>query len=203
MSLRHRAAVMLAISVVSVAAIAVLVSLLASQHQVVRVPVPTAKIAQRQEVREFPDNFGRLDALVPFAGGIAPLASQVVPVEHAPEFRDSSWLLSQNPESFTIQVFASQDEQAVKRFLAGRDDRARFVYFLYPQNGANWFVVTTGSFATHELAAGVAGDNAFSGLDGNAFPRRMGAYQEALRSGPPEATQAPASSGEPSPEAGR
>ena len=68
------------------------------------------------------------------------------------------------------------DEESVKRFLAGRDDRNAFVYFLHPQEGADWYVVVTGSFATRELAAGLA--DARSDLPGHPFPKRMGAYQE-------------------------
>lgn len=130
-------------------------------------------------VDNFPADFGRLDDLVPFAGGVSPVASAVVPVAHGPEFRDPDWVKAQGPEAWTLQVLASQDESAIKRFLAGLENRADYVYFAYPQDGQTWYVVTTGSYSSRELALGVA--DSLKAPDGaRPFPRAMGAYQEAL-----------------------
>ena len=131
------------------------VALLRREHSpVLPVPVDMPEAGAKQ-VR-FPPDFGSLAGLVPFAGGISPVPTDVSPpAEHAPEFRDAAWVRAQNPDSFTLQVFAARDEESVKRFLAGRDDRNAFVYFLHPQEGADWYVVVTGSFATRELAAGL------------------------------------------------
>ncbi|MFP5431175.1 MAG: SPOR domain-containing protein [Gammaproteobacteria bacterium] len=127
----------------------------------------------------FPSDFGRLADLVPFAGGINPVAAAVVPVAHGPEYRDPDWVKSQSPEHWTLQVLASQDEGAVKRFLAGLENRADFVYFSYPQDGKVWFVVTTGQYVGRELALGVA--QTMKVPDGaRPFPRSMSSYQEAL-----------------------
>lgn len=127
----------------------------------------------------FPADFGRLTDLVPFAGGVSPVASAVVPVAHGPEFRDGDWVKAQPPEGWTLQVLASQDEGTVKRFLSGMDNRADFVYFAHPQEGKTWYVVTTGSYASRELALGVA--NGVKVPDGaRPFPRSMASYQEAL-----------------------
>lgn len=128
---------------------------------------------------EFPKDFGQLADLVPFAGGVAPIAAQVVPIEHAAEFRDAAWVHAQNADSFTIQVLAVRDEEAVKRFLAGVPDRDRYVYFQSALDGSNWYVVTTGSYATVELARGIAETGSF-GTDTKPFPKRMGAYQTAV-----------------------
>ncbi|MCC2638767.1 MAG: hypothetical protein K0Q68_2486 [Moraxellaceae bacterium] len=129
----------------------------------------------------FPADFGRLDDLVPFAGGAAPVAEVVVAIEHAPEFRSADWVAAQNPEAWTIQAMAARDEEAVKRFLAGREDRADFSYFVFPLEGSDWFVVTLGSFPSRELAEGIAASKGLGGGGGQAFPRRLGVYQEALR----------------------
>lgn len=138
---------------------------------------------------EFPRNFGQLADLVPFAGGVAPIAAQVVPVEHTAEFRDMAWVHAQNADSFTIQVLAVRDEEAVKRFLASVPDRGRYVYFQSMLDGTSWYVVTTGSYATVELARGIAESDSF-GTDTKPFPKRMGAYQAA--EAPAEAVPAPA-----------
>lgn len=140
----------------------------------------------------FAPGFGRLDDLVPFAGGANPVADVVVPVEHAPEFRGADWVAQQKPEAWTIQVMAARDEQAVKRFLGEREDRVDFSYFIYPQDGSQWYVVTLGSFATRELADGVAASKGLPAGEGNAFPRRFAVYQEALRPTPAELPAEPA-----------
>jgi hypothetical protein len=146
------------------------------------IPMPIVDATPAAETTaKFPASFGSLGDLVPFAGGIAPVATEVTPVEHGPEFRDAAWVAAQNPDSYTLQVLAVHDEGAVKRFLAGREDRAQFVYFMNPQDGADWYVVTTGSFVSRELAMGVADSHDF-GLATKPFPKRVGVYQEAIAS---------------------
>ncbi|HET8729728.1 MAG TPA: SPOR domain-containing protein [Moraxellaceae bacterium] len=130
----------------------------------------------------FAPGFGRLDDLVPFSGGVAPVPEVVVPEAHATGFRDADWVKAQNPESYTLQVMAARDEEAVKHFLADREDRGEFSYFVYPQDGSNWFVVTVGNFPTRELAEGVAASKDWGTGGGRAFSRRFGVYQDALKS---------------------
>jgi hypothetical protein len=128
----------------------------------------------------FPADFGRLSTLVPFAGGINPVAAAVVPEAHGPEYRDADWVKAQAPEAWTLQVLASQDERAVKRFLGGLENRGDFVYFAHPQDGQVWYVVTTGAFSSRELALGVAGE--LSLPDGaQPFPRSLSTYQSSLQ----------------------
>lgn len=129
----------------------------------------------------FPPGFGRLDELVPFAGGVAPVPEVVVPVAHAPEFRGADWVEGQKADAWTIQVLAARDEEAVKRFLADREDRVDFNYFVFPQDGSEWYVVTLGSFSSREMAEGVAASKGLGTGEGRAFARRLGIYQEALR----------------------
>lgn len=127
----------------------------------------------------FESGFGRLDELVPFAGGISPIAAAVAAPVHGPEFRDRDWVKARSPESWTLQYMAARDEAAVKRFLAGLENRASYVYFEYPQEGETWFVVTSGDYVTRELAHGLAETETMTG-EVRPFPRRFGAYQEAL-----------------------
>lgn len=152
-------------------------------------PVDVPDVPVREAA--LPADFGRLSALVPFAGGISPVATDVVPAatDHAPEFRDAAWLRAQRPDSFTLQVLAARDEESVKRFLAGRSDRSAFVYFVHPEDGVDWFVVTMGSFASRELAAGVAATR--DDLPSRPFPKQMSAYQGAA-AGPVAPVPAPA-----------
>lgn len=147
----------------------------------------------------FPRGFGRLDELVPFAGGVNPVAPGVVPEEHAPEFRGGNWVAAQSADAWTIQVLAVREEEAVKRFLATREDRVDYNYFVYPQDGSNWYVVTLGSFPSRELAEGVAASKGLETGEGRPFARRMGAYQEALRAAAAALSDAPAADSSPLP----
>lgn len=140
--------------------------------------LPVGKVAT---AAEFPGDFGRLDELVPFSGGVSPVPVDVVPITHAPEFQDATWVNAQDAGAFTLQVLAARDEEVVKRFLAERGDRADFAYFVFPQEDGQWFVLTTGRYPSHELAASVAESKNFGSLATRPFPRRLGVYQEALK----------------------
>ncbi|MGH8493690.1 MAG: SPOR domain-containing protein [Moraxellaceae bacterium] len=186
----HRAPLFLVAGLGSLLMLCVFVLLLAVREKqgvvapvLTEVGVPAAAI--------FPKDFGQLGDLVPFAGGVAPIAAQVVAIDqHAAEFRDAAWLQQQNAESFTIQVLAVRDEESVKRFLADRPDRERYTYFMSALDGSNWYVVTTGSYTSVELARGVAESGIF-GTDSKPFPRRMGAYLPVAAEPAPPSAPAP------------
>ncbi|MDP2228698.1 MAG: SPOR domain-containing protein [Moraxellaceae bacterium] len=132
----------------------------------------------------FEDGFGSLDALVPFAGGIAPspvlVTPEVVgPVEHAPEFREVDWLRSRNPHSYTLQVMAARDEASVLSYLAAREDRASLNYFINLQSGEAWYVVVRGDYPSRELALAALEADTAPG-ESRPFPRNFGVYQKAL-----------------------
>jgi septal ring-binding cell division protein DamX len=189
-----RAPLFLATAIVSAALLGVFVWILAAPEKVLPVLVPvTETAAKTTAATTIAANFGRLDELVPFAGGVTPVAAEVqsAPPAHAPEFRDAAWLKAQSPDSFTIQVMAAHDEEAVKHFLAGREDRPQYFYFLSSVDGSDWYVVTTGSFTSREIAIGAAESKDF-GLPSKPFPKRFGIYQQAVNAGA-AATTLPAS----------
>lgn len=143
------------------------------------------------EARKFDPDLGSLASLVPHAGGVAPVPAVVNPVEHGGEYRDITWLKAQNPDAYTLQVLGARSEEAVKRFIAGQDDPSQFSYFETREAGRPWFVVVHGNYASRELALGVA-DTLDIGLDSKPFPKRFGAYVDALAlSAQPPAEAAP------------
>lgn len=181
----RRSPLFLGAGLLSACLLLVFVSVLVLREKAPHLPEPVVEVTAnaKKEVVFAPD-FGRLDELVPFAGGIVPVPLEVTPMEHGAEFRDSAWVKAQDPDRFTLQVMAAHDEEVIKRFLAEREDRAQFVYFINPQEGVNWYVVTVGSFATREQAAGEADTKDF-GLSTRPFPRQMSAYQEAIDAAAP------------------
>lgn len=176
----RKAPLMLSGLLVSLAGLVVVVLLLTWQKG----PGPLVQTLQTPEEKaaataRFTADFGRLSDLVPFAGGVSPVAAAVVPIAHGPEFRDKDWVRAQSPDSWSLQVLASQDESTVKRFLAGLEDRANYVYFVHPQDGQTWYVVTTGAYSSREMALGAS--ESMRMPDGaRHFPRSMASYQDAL-----------------------
>lgn len=175
-----KAPLMLSGLLVSLTGLLVVVLLLTWQKG----PGPLVQTLQTPEEKaaetvRFTAGFGRLSDLVPFAGGVSPVAAAVVPIAHGPEFRDKDWVRAQSPDRWSLQVLASQDESTVKRFLAGLEDRANYVYFVHPQDGQTWYVVTTGAYSSREMALGAS--ESMRMPDGaRPFPRSMGTYQDAL-----------------------
>lgn len=175
-----KAPLMLSGLLVSLTGLVVVVLLLTWQKG----PGPLVQTLQTPEEKaaataRFTADFGRLSDLVPFGGGVSPVAAAVVPIAHGPEFRDKDWVRAQSPDSWSLQVLASQDESTVKRFLSGLEDRANYVYFVHPQDGHAWYVVTTGTYSSREMALGASGSMRMP--DGaRPFPRSMGSYQDAL-----------------------
>ena len=146
------------------------------------VPLPARLVLDKPAENlphKFDEGFGRLDALVPFRGGIRPVAEQAMPEPVAPEYRDEAWLRSRHPDGFTLQLLAAREEATVLRFLASRDDRDQLLYFSYPEDGEQWFVVVRGEYPSRELAQGVA-ETLAGAPESRPFARRFGAYQALL-----------------------
>lgn len=157
--------------------VVVLIPSLKAAHQ----PNNVLVLAPEKIQQSFPEDFGRLNDLVPFTGETASAASEsVVPeVEHDPEFRDESWIKAQPKDTYTIQVLAVQDEANIKRFLAARADRSLFDYFLQVQNGQVWYVLIYGRYPSLELARGTAVSTDF-GSALRPYPKIFDAYQSAI-----------------------
>lgn len=182
----RRAPLLLTAWLVSLGLLLVFVLVLIPGHKTARLPLAPLVIESKKPEATLPPDFGRLAEQVPFAGGIAPVSAEVQAMAaepHEPEFRDSAWLRAQPSEAYTLQVMAARDEEAVRRFLAGRDDRSQFDYFLHTQDGNNWFVVTSGRYPSLELARGMAETRDF-GLPSRPFPKIIQAYQAALPPSP-------------------
>lgn len=179
----RRAPLLLTAWLASLGLLLVFVLILIPDEKSARLPLAPVTVDMTKPQIKLPPDFGSLAELVPFAGGVAPVAAEVRPVEHEPEFRDSVWLRAQSSGSYVIQVLAAHDEEVVRRFLAGREDRGQFSYFLHVQDGSNWYVVVTGNYPSVELARGVAETRDF-GLPGRPFPKIMQAYQDAILSQP-------------------
>ena len=79
--------------------------------------------------------------------------------------------------AWTLQVLASEDEEQVKSYLAKRDDKEQFAYFLYREGEKTEYIVIYGNFVTMELALGVAETTNFDLPEGvRASPEKFMTY---------------------------
>lgn len=150
---------------------------------------PSVALSPEKIEVAFPSNFGSLIDLVPFSGGASPIAEEVPQapvVEHAPEFRDDSWLKAQPATAYTIQILAVQDEEGIKRYLEGRTDRDKFEYFQRQQEGQSWYVLIYGRYPSLELARGVTESTDFGGVS-RPFAKIIQSYQTETNSLPASA----------------
>jgi DamX protein len=56
--------------------------------------------------------------------------------------------MSQPAENYTIQIVASGNEAAVRRFITEHNLQDAAAYYRSQRNGSNWFTVILGSFET-------------------------------------------------------
>jgi TPR repeat protein len=60
----------------------------------------------------------------------------------------NDWLLAQPAGQYTLQLFASSDEQIMRRFVAGLKLPAPAGYYSYPAKGQTWYAAISGQFAS-------------------------------------------------------
>ncbi len=133
---------------------------------------PSIQDVFQGEIHEFSADLGQLNSIVPPTNYFA-----TPPENHGPQYRTADWLKRQGSLAWTLQVMASEDEDLVKSYLAKRDDKEQFAYFLHREGEKTEFVVVFGNFVTMELALGVAETTDFSLPEGvRAGPEKFMTY---------------------------
>lgn len=150
---------------------------------------PSIQDVFQGETHEFSADLGQLNSIVPPTNYFS-----TPPENHGPQYRTADWLKAQGSLAWTLQVMASEDEDLVKSYLAKRDDKEQFAYFLYREGEKTEYIVVFGNFVTMELALGVAETTDFTLPDGvRASPEKFMTYvpnvpliQPAIDQPPPE-----------------
>lgn len=133
---------------------------------------PTIQEVFQGATHEFSSDLGQLPKIVPFTSFIA-----TPPENHGPQYRTADWLKAQGSLAWTLQVMASEDEEQVKSYLAQRDDKEQFAYFMYREGEKTEYRAVYGNFVTMELALGVADTMEFGLPEGmRAMPARFASY---------------------------
>ena len=124
------------------------------------------------EVHEFTTDLGQLLKVVPPTNYVA-----TVPQNHGPQYRTVDWLKAQGSLAWTLQVMSSEDEEMVKSYLAQREDKEQFAYFMTREGEKVSYIAVYGNFVTMELALGVANTMDFGLPDGvRAGPEKFITY---------------------------
>ena len=115
---------------------------------------PSIQDVFQGETHEFSDDLGQLKSIVPPTNFVS-----TPPENHGPQYRTADWLKAQGSLAWTLQVLASEDEEQVKSYLAKRDDKEQFAYFLYREGEKTEYIVIYGNFVSQSLAANTFGIN--------------------------------------------
>lgn len=124
------------------------------------------------EKHEFSADLGQLPNIVPPTTYVA-----TPPENHGPQYRTVDWLKAQGSLAWTLQVMSSEDEDIVKSYIAQREDKEQFAYFMYKEGETISYVAVYGNYVTMELALGVAETTDFSLANGvRASPEKFMTY---------------------------
>ncbi|MBH1971380.1 SPOR domain-containing protein [Moraxellaceae bacterium AER2_44_116] len=133
---------------------------------------PSIQDVFQGETHEFSDDLGQLRSVVPPTDYVA-----TEPENHGPQYRTADWLKAQGSLAWTLQVMAVEDEEVAKSYLAKREDKEQFAYFMYKEGEKTEYIVIYGNFVTMELALGVADTTDFSLPEGiRAGPEKFMTY---------------------------
>lgn len=113
------------------------------------------------ETHEFSADLGQLIKVVPPTNYVA-----TVPANHGPQYRTVDWLKAQGSLAWTLQVMSSEDEEAVKSYIAQREDKEQFAYFMYKEGDKVNYIAIYGNYVTMELALGVSNTTDFALANG-------------------------------------
>ncbi|PTQ89704.1 hypothetical protein [Agitococcus lubricus] len=130
---------------------------------------PTIQDVFVGETHEFSSDLGQLPSIVPFTNYVA-----TPPENHGPQYRTADWLKAQGSMAWTLQVMVSTDEEQIKSYIAQRDDKEQYAYFMYKNGDIVEFRAVYGNYVTMELALGVADTKDFALPEGTrVIPERF------------------------------
>lgn len=94
-----------------------------------------------------------------------------------PGIKREDWLLSQDKTHWTLQILASRDEKAVRRYIEKNQLQANAAYFLTLRKEQPWYAVVIGSYESRTAANQAAGTLAEQ-LNTKPWPRSFNAVHK-------------------------
>jgi septal ring-binding cell division protein DamX len=115
---------------------------------------------------------------------VIPSGSTAGPVTPQPS-AGAHWLMRQDPQHFTLQLLAAQDEQAVRDYLADHGLADHAMYFAFRRQENPWFAAVYGVYASRGQAEKAAQSLA-ERIDESPWVRPLSDIHEAIRAGEPK-----------------
>lgn len=91
------------------------------------------------------------------------------------------WLLQRKPSHYTVQLFASHDENLVKNFITQHNLSGKAVYAEIRQNSQDWYIVLMGDYATRDQALSAITQLSAPIQAQSPWARSMQSVQDAVR----------------------
>jgi type IV pilus assembly protein PilF len=96
-------------------------------------------------------------------------------------FKRGNWVRAQDPQHYTVELFASQNELAMAYFRDQYDLSGELAYFAAQRRNATWYLLVLGSFPDRQQAEKVISRLPEELRNGAARVRRFGDIQQNLR----------------------
>lgn len=113
---------------------------------------------------------------------VAPAIAVVEPVAAPPSSnfaKRDEWLLKQDPNYFTLQLMAANNEPGVLQYIEGNGLTDSVAYFFSERDGNPWYAVTYGSYPSRSAANSVTLPPVLSGT--KPWVRTFGGIHNAIR----------------------
>ncbi|MBL4851652.1 MAG: AAA family ATPase [Gammaproteobacteria bacterium] len=127
-----------------------------------------------------------IEVVIPQGSVLSPLAPQGhVEGEHvaattvSPPIKRDDWLLQQDPNHFTLQLMAANNEVGVVKFIEDNDLTDVAAYFFSQRDGNPWYAVTYGTYSSRSEANAAVLPSALRSI--KPWPRTFGGIHNAMR----------------------
>lgn len=112
----------------------------------------------------------------PVGVAASPPSPTLVPNPSSPSSRfsrDETFLLNQNPTSFTLQVMAASKREPLEDFVNKQQNRDSLFLYQGQRGGKAWFIVTAGIYPNREAATAAIANLPSEQKKGGPWPRQL------------------------------
>ena len=97
---------------------------------------------------------------------------------------DSTWILNQNSDKWTLQMMAAYDPEELLKFVANNSLRQRYAYYRTTRQGKDWHVLLYGQYSSQKAAINGLNSLPKKSRWNKPWPRQMSAVHKAMQGTP-------------------
>jgi len=121
-----------------------------------------------------------IEVVIPQGSVLSPLEGEhVAATTVSPPIKRDDWLLQQDPNHFTLQLMAANNEVGVVKFIEDNDLTDFAAYFFSQRDGNPWYAVTYGTYSSRSEANAEVLPSVLRGI--KPWPRTFGGIHNAIR----------------------